>query len=989
MTPLRTLVAFLLCALAAHADWAESRAAFEEGWKGTPGDRRVAVRKLEGADHADGLLMLYGCWREERDPDVKVALTEAIGRLVSAGAGAALQDAVLGDETADGRMRSCALLKGAGVPNRLVILCGLIRDEDPGVRARALRTLAPADAALADEAGWALADESAEVRMAAAQALGEVRAREEAERAIRALEAEPVGEVRWAIGRALELTSGKDLREEAAAWRAWWAVERTRANNPPPPSVGAGAAAPEFRGAGLDRRAVSLADFAGRTVLLHFWSTESGARAMRLDLLKAARDAFHDEGFEIVGVCVDADARAAAAFAEENGMTWPVIGSGAALAAQYRVREHPRALLIGPDRVVRNDWVQPFALAREVAAAVRGPADLAPATPAATRDFVPNVALGNWWLVHHRRAGERTTEELLLWFVTGVGSEGVEVAVTSSSGWSFVLELDGTTWSARGIAPAHVKWIEDRRAFALAIERERAVSLDGPVSLAFFRDYPAFDAVFHAFPSGPTGTLAALTEDPAGPTAVEKLDLECRCALGDDGRLRADYRADFGEHRFRLEQEWERGLPFPVHSTYANSHAKSGGTLTLLRAGAAVRDLFALPVVATAAELKELLPARRLNARDVLAEQAVLAACRVLRPDGQAPQLPSSGKAGWRRGDLLRVGWEILPLPVTESAPQTPQNRVHIPTDGSFLLACADVRSVGGEDLVFVQAFGADTSAWSYEPARGRPAGLTPESLAGLLENSPASTFSNPDYWTNPTDPDGRWDRVSFLRRRPARALSESAADARAPTQWILAFRRKDLFLRGIFGYHLDARLRARPFTVSQIFTDVGPVAVRQSLQLLRPQDWMLLQAFAGLGGRRSNGAVLRLSPTDPETFRAERLAEEALGTHLLKGMKFFEKFAALPKVGGRLNVTQTDLSKLEGGLTTGGLTGLLRRMEAGTLRKTWRTTRTMDTAGFTAYHLWGGKYPWWKESLVCPWNENYLAHLKLLTPPARVKPGG
>lgn len=120
------------------------------------------------------------------------------------------------------------------------------------------------------------------------------------------------------------------------------------------PAAMVGRAAPAFRLRAPDGTVVALTDFRGRHVLLNFWASWCGPCRGETPAL---RD-FHEEradGVTVVGVNQQESRAAAAGFAEEFGVPYPIaLDVDGRVSAAYRVSTGlPVSFLIDPEGVVR------------------------------------------------------------------------------------------------------------------------------------------------------------------------------------------------------------------------------------------------------------------------------------------------------------------------------------------------------------------------------------------------------------------------------------------------------------------------------------------------------------------------------------------------------------------------------------------------------------------------------------------------------------
>ena len=115
-----------------------------------------------------------------------------------------------------------------------------------------------------------------------------------------------------------------------------------------------GEAAPEINATTLDRKPLTLKDFAGKYVLVDFWATWCGPALAQIPQLQDVYDAFgKDERFAILSLSVDESIDKPREFQQERKLPWSQGFLGGGLHGEkvraYGVQAVPALVLIGPD----------------------------------------------------------------------------------------------------------------------------------------------------------------------------------------------------------------------------------------------------------------------------------------------------------------------------------------------------------------------------------------------------------------------------------------------------------------------------------------------------------------------------------------------------------------------------------------------------------------------------------------------------------------
>ncbi|MHC4463459.1 MAG: TlpA family protein disulfide reductase [Planctomycetota bacterium] len=115
-------------------------------------------------------------------------------------------------------------------------------------------------------------------------------------------------------------------------------------------TIAEGHAFPSLEFTSLAGDPVSLVNLKGKVVLIDFWATWCGpCRRTMPDLVETYR-AYHDQGFEIIGISLDKDQSQLEKYMQDMGITWPQyfdgLGWSNKIAQRFAVRAIPHIVLI-------------------------------------------------------------------------------------------------------------------------------------------------------------------------------------------------------------------------------------------------------------------------------------------------------------------------------------------------------------------------------------------------------------------------------------------------------------------------------------------------------------------------------------------------------------------------------------------------------------------------------------------------------------------
>jgi peroxiredoxin len=115
--------------------------------------------------------------------------------------------------------------------------------------------------------------------------------------------------------------------------------------------------APAFELLDLDGNRVSLAQFRGRRVLVHFFATWCGVCKLELPSLRSLHEGLEDDAVLLAVVEDSDDAEAVRRFAREHELRYPILLGSDAVIAAYRVAAYPTNYYLRPDGSISSTSV--------------------------------------------------------------------------------------------------------------------------------------------------------------------------------------------------------------------------------------------------------------------------------------------------------------------------------------------------------------------------------------------------------------------------------------------------------------------------------------------------------------------------------------------------------------------------------------------------------------------------------------------------------
>ena len=124
--------------------------------------------------------------------------------------------------------------------------------------------------------------------------------------------------------------------------------------------------APDFSYRDAAGNDVLLSDLRGKVVLLNFWATWCPPCVYEMPFLEEAHRQLPDNAV-ILAIDIGEKAETVSAFAEEHGLTLPIIlDQNAAIAQLYRANQLPTSVIIDAEGIIREYKIGPFSGAGEI-----------------------------------------------------------------------------------------------------------------------------------------------------------------------------------------------------------------------------------------------------------------------------------------------------------------------------------------------------------------------------------------------------------------------------------------------------------------------------------------------------------------------------------------------------------------------------------------------------------------------------------------------
>lgn len=111
--------------------------------------------------------------------------------------------------------------------------------------------------------------------------------------------------------------------------------------------------APDFSVTDMTGQKITLKEWAGKPVVLRFWSTDCKYCRADTPVFNTYYDSYRERGLQVVYLNTGAAPAEVAAFVKELEIPFPVVlDEGGAVAALYKVKMVPQTIVIDPDQKI-------------------------------------------------------------------------------------------------------------------------------------------------------------------------------------------------------------------------------------------------------------------------------------------------------------------------------------------------------------------------------------------------------------------------------------------------------------------------------------------------------------------------------------------------------------------------------------------------------------------------------------------------------------